>query len=174
MNIKVCCHFKLALYFFSGFNCFFFWDCTKHSSILFHKYIHYHVLTIVRMVIEFLLWLIKLSEVHGLFEILESFNGVVWALWIKIGDALLVIMHARTTPSYDNRISNSLTSYVSAICLKYLVWWTGFFFLSLNWIFAGYTGSKYLIQTGKKIQFIKFEISNWWMSKINQVQIDRG
>ena len=32
------------------------------------------------------------------------------------------------------------------------------FFLSLNWIFAGYTGSKNPVQTWKKIQFIKLEI----------------
>ena len=40
------------------------------------------------------------------------------------------------------------------------------FFPSLNWIFAGYTGSKNPVQTGKKIQFIKLEIWNWRMSKI--------
>ena len=28
----------------------------------------------------------------------------------------------------------------------------------MNWIFAGYTGSKNPVQTGKKIQFIKLEI----------------
>ena len=40
------------------------------------------------------------------------------------------------------------------------------FFPSLNWIFAGYTGSKNPVQTRKKIQFIKIEISNWRISKI--------
>ena len=34
------------------------------------------------------------------------------------------------------------------------------FFPSLNWIFAGYRGSKNPVQTRKKIQFIKLEISN--------------
>jgi hypothetical protein len=37
----------------------------------------------------------------------------------------------------------------------------------MNWIFAGYTGSKNPVQTKKKkIQFIKLEISNWRISKI--------
>ena len=35
------------------------------------------------------------------------------------------------------------------------------FFPSLNWIFVGYTGSNNPVQTGKKYQFIKLEISNW-------------
>ena len=40
------------------------------------------------------------------------------------------------------------------------------FFPSLNWIFVGYTGSKNPVQTGKKYQFIKLEISNWRIWKI--------
>ena len=42
------------------------------------------------------------------------------------------------------------------------------FFHSLNWILAGYTGSKNPVQTRKKIHFIKLE------NVKNQVQIDRG
>ena len=34
------------------------------------------------------------------------------------------------------------------------------FFPSLNWIFAGYSGSKNPVQTGKNIQLIKLKISN--------------
>ena len=35
-----------------------------------------------------------------------------------------------------------------------------FFFSLMNWIFAGYSGSKNPIQTSKKIHFIKLEISS--------------
>ena len=45
-----------------------------------------------------------------------------------------------------------LTPYLSALDFwNSLVW---------NWIFVGYTGSKNPVQTRKKIQFIKLEISN--------------
>ena len=37
----------------------------------------------------------------------------------------------------------------------------------MNWNFAGYTGSKYHVQTGKKIKFIKLDISNWKIVKID-------
>ena len=40
------------------------------------------------------------------------------------------------------------------------------FFPSLNWIFVDYTGSKTPVQTGKKYLFIKLEISNWRIWKI--------
>ena len=36
----------------------------------------------------------------------------------------------------------------------------------MNWIFAGYTGSKNPVQTRTKIQFIILELSNYMMSKI--------
>ena len=42
------------------------------------------------------------------------------------------------------------------------------FFPSLNWIFAGYTGSKNPVQTRKKIQFIKLEILNSRMSSADR------
>jgi hypothetical protein len=38
---------------------------------------------------------------------------------------------------------------------------------------TGYSRQKNLVQTGKKIQFIKLDISNWRVAK-NQVQIDKG
>jgi hypothetical protein len=36
----------------------------------------------------------------------------------------------------------------------------------MNWIFAGYTGNKNPVQTRKKFQFIKLELSNWRIPKI--------
>jgi hypothetical protein len=36
----------------------------------------------------------------------------------------------------------------------------------MNWIFAGFIGSKNPVQTRRKKQFIKLEISNWRISKI--------
>jgi len=35
-----------------------------------------------------------------------------------------------------------------------------------NWNFAGYTGSKYQVQTGEKIKFIKLDVSSWNFAKV--------
>ena len=52
--------------------------------------------------------------------------------------------------------------------LIFWVWWNGFFFSKIELHFVGYTGSKNLVQTRKKIQCFKLEIVK------NQVQIYRG
>ena len=57
------------------------------------------------------------------------------------------------------------TGFFKFSSLKLSVWWLDFF-PSLNWTFVGYTGSKNPVQTGKKYQFIKLQISNWRIWKI--------
>ena len=67
--------------------------------------------------------------------------------------------------------TNRLSPYLSKLAFSNSpVWNFQFdeldFFPSLKWIFVGYTGSKNPVQTGKKYQFIKLEISNWKIWKI--------
>ena len=49
--------------------------------------------------------------------------------------------------------------------LKYRVWWTGFF-PSLNWIFLPAVAWKIQVWNSLKIKFIKLNISNWTIAKI--------
>ena len=67
----------------------------------------------------------------------------------------------------SSRILMSSETVAVSICtriLKYGVWKIEFdeldFFPSLNSIFAGYTGSKNLVQTWQKFQFIKLDFSS--------------
>ena len=86
------------------------------------------------------------------------------------------MIHQKLSNHTEHEISkelhmNAQTSYLSALDFcNSPVWNIEFdeldFFPSSNWIFVGYTGSKKPVQTGKKYQFIKLEISNWRIWKI--------
>ena len=57
------------------------------------------------------------------------------------------------------------TWFLQLLSLKYQVWWTGFV-SQLNWIFLPAIACKIQVWNRQKIKFIKLNISNWRIAKI--------
>ena len=71
------------------------------------------------------------------------------------------------------KITTKQTSYLSTLnfckssSFRCQVWWTGFFFPSLKFIFLPAVACKIQVWNRQKINFIKLDVSNWRIEKSN-------